>query len=120
MYFSYAHMSKIFATFPSLRFQHPSQDLMDNLRLLLVFHSTSQLPIELRLLHFWITWNIWKYRNDFIFNKRKTNAEEIVDRSFQLVKKWIEVFHLTDMSYHTRNVANRGILRDSLWEPPPS
>ncbi|KAL1194891.1 hypothetical protein V5N11_020015 [Cardamine amara subsp. amara] len=40
---------------PSQRLQQPSQILEDNLWLLLEFHCTSNLPIELHLLPFWTT-----------------------------------------------------------------
>lgn len=65
----------------------PYDQLEDNLKILLEFHKTTRLRIEVRLLPFWLTWSIWKSRNEFIFNKRNVQPYEDVDRSFQLVKE---------------------------------
>lgn len=52
--------------------------------------------------------------------RRYRPSLEEVDRSFQLVKEWVEVFSLTDLSLNHWNRGNRGRKRESQWKPLPT
>lgn len=99
-----------------------SDNLEENINLLLAFHHDKNVPRLQSFTPFWILWRLWRSRNDFLFQKINRSEGCEVSKGSQEATEWLEANKvlLDDTSTHCHS-ATPTHRRDgsSQWSPPP-
>lgn len=105
----------------NLHFAHNrfSDDFEVNINQILKSSKTQGIPISQRLLPIWITWRLWKSRNDFLFRKINRLPIDEVNKGRTEAKEWIEANTKEEevLHYSTDHIPNQ--TRSTQWCPPP-
>ncbi|CAA7032663.1 unnamed protein product [Microthlaspi erraticum] len=94
-------------------FNVPQDALEDNIRKILHIYAESEASDEVRILPFWITWMLWKSRNEMLFQQKMNHPNEDAVKWLNAVSEWV----LANPVNHHSSVSHRAA--STLWEPPP-
>ncbi|KAG7543468.1 Reverse transcriptase domain [Arabidopsis thaliana x Arabidopsis arenosa] len=102
----------------------PDSDFEDNLHTFLQLQKNQSVPLQRRLLPFWIMWRIWKSRNDFIFQKINRCPVREAQKGVQDVIEWLDATlkQAEDTTSHMTSALPQPqrTVRNSHWSPPPT
>lgn len=80
--------------------------------------GNKQLPEKLRHRPLWILWSLWKARNDFVFNKRTKQPNEVMAQCMRELEEWISSQNSNDDQMILSRGTRRQLHMSSCWEPP--
>ncbi|XP_010468701.1 PREDICTED: uncharacterized protein LOC104748809 [Camelina sativa] len=80
-----------------------------NISYLLSLYKDSSLSLEQKLLPFWLIWNIWKGRNNFVFNNKEEDHQQTLSQAKADVSEWtrtleMETRRMTISSHSVTNI----------------
>ncbi|CAA7017512.1 unnamed protein product [Microthlaspi erraticum] len=113
--FNCQHANSIWRCAGFTQFDRSDISLEDNIRMLFQILEMQSLTEEKRFLPMWMSWMIWKSRNDFLFAHRNVHPQNDVEKGVQAVAEWFIANPSTTIQ--ERRIC---VTPTSCWEPPSS
>lgn len=85
----YANINWRLSNTPVLTSRQFTDDLEENISLIVDSYHNSNLTEQQKLDPFWLLWRIWKERNNLVFNKFRESPSRVVVQAQAKVKDWI-------------------------------
>ncbi|KAL9839821.1 putative ribonuclease H domain, reverse transcriptase zinc-binding domain-containing protein [Arabidopsis thaliana] len=97
-----------------------TDNLEENIRLILQGKKNQNLPILNGLMPFWIMWRLWKSRNEYLFQQLDRFPWKVAQKAEQEATEWVETMvNDTAISHNTAQSNDRPLSRSKQWSSPP-